>query len=76
MQAGSEEYGRQLEEVVELLQKQDLLDAQISAQGETLGSLSGRALKEGAHRDPRQVQASVRQLHSQYSALQALSKRR
>ncbi|XP_076156260.1 spectrin beta chain, non-erythrocytic 5 [Alosa pseudoharengus] len=76
MQAGSVEYGKQLEEVVELLQKQDLLDAQISAQGETLGSLSARALKEGAHRDARQVQASVHQLQSQYSALQALSKKR
>ncbi|XP_062379447.1 spectrin beta chain, non-erythrocytic 5 [Sardina pilchardus] len=76
MQAGSVEYGKQLEEVVELLQKQDLLDAQISAQGETLGSLSARALKKGAHRDERQVQASVRQLQSQYSALQALSKKR
>lgn len=75
-QAQSEEYGKHLEEAVDLLQRQDLLDAQILDQGETVSALSARALKEGAHRNPRQVQTSVRQLQSQYSALQALSKKR
>ncbi|XP_063040192.1 spectrin beta chain, non-erythrocytic 5 [Engraulis encrasicolus] len=76
MQASSEEFGKQLEQVVELLQKQDLLEAQVSAQGDTVGALSTRALKGAKHRDPRQVQASVQRLQGQYSALQSLSKKR
>lgn len=44
-QAGSSELGRQLAEVESLLQKQDLLEAQISAHGETITAISGAALR-------------------------------
>lgn len=44
-QAGSSDLGKQLAEVESLLQKQDLLEAQISAHGETIASISGAALK-------------------------------
>lgn len=44
-QAGSTELGKELAEVESLLQKQDLLEAQISAHGETIGSISSTALK-------------------------------
>uniref|UniRef100_A0A3Q1IZP4 Calponin-homology (CH) domain-containing protein n=1 Tax=Anabas testudineus TaxID=64144 RepID=A0A3Q1IZP4_ANATE len=46
-QASSSELGKQLAEVESLLQKQDLLEAQISAHGETISSLSSTALKVG-----------------------------
>lgn len=44
-QAGSSELGKQLAEVESLLQKQDLLEAQISAHGETISTISSRVLK-------------------------------
>lgn len=42
-QAGSSELGKQLAEVESLLQKQDLLEAQISAHGETITAISRSA---------------------------------
>lgn len=44
-QASSSELGKQLTEVESLLQKQDLLEAQISTHGETITTISSRALK-------------------------------
>lgn len=44
-QASSSELGKQLAEVESLLQKQDLLEAQISAHGETIATISSTALK-------------------------------
>lgn len=44
-QASSSELGKQLAEVESLLQKQDLLEAQISAHGETISTISSTALK-------------------------------
>lgn len=44
-QASSCELGKQLAEVESLLQKQDLLEAQISAHGETINTISSTALK-------------------------------
>lgn len=44
-QASSSELGKQLAEVESLLQKQDLLDARISAHGETIVAIGGAALK-------------------------------
>lgn len=44
-QASSSELGKQLAEVESLLQKQDLLEAQISAHGETISTISSRVLK-------------------------------
>ncbi|XP_028831275.1 spectrin beta chain, non-erythrocytic 5 isoform X2 [Denticeps clupeoides] len=73
--AASVDYGKQLAEVVELLQKQDLLDARVSAQGETVAAIGAGALK-GNHRDPQQVRASVHQLQQQYGALQRRSQER
>lgn len=44
-QAGASDLGKQLAEVESLLQKQDLLEAQISAHGETITAISSTALK-------------------------------
>lgn len=44
-QASASELGKELAEVESLLQKQDLLEAQISAHGETISSISGAALQ-------------------------------
>ncbi|KAL0969732.1 hypothetical protein UPYG_G00231540 [Umbra pygmaea] len=73
--AGSSDIGKQLPEVVALLQKQDLLDTQISAHGETLTTISTSALK-GTHRETQQVQTRVKSLNAQYNSLVALSKNR
>ncbi|XP_067099877.1 spectrin beta chain, non-erythrocytic 5 [Osmerus mordax] len=69
--AGSAELGKQLAEVVSLLQQQDLLESQISSQGEALAAIS-----RGRHRDAPQVQTRIKALNAQYSSLEALSKNR
>ncbi|XP_049319614.1 spectrin beta chain, non-erythrocytic 5 isoform X1 [Astyanax mexicanus] len=74
-QAESSDLGKQLPEVVDLLQKQDLLDTQISSLGETLSSISSSALR-GKHRDVSQVQSRVRDLNTQYNSLLTFSKNR
>ncbi|XP_026156546.1 spectrin beta chain, non-erythrocytic 5 isoform X2 [Mastacembelus armatus] len=74
-QASSCELGKQLPEVESLLQKQDLLEAQISAHGETITALSSRAL-QGKVRDGQQIQSRVRALDTQYKSLVSLSSNR
>ena len=49
VQASSTEQGKQLAEVESLLQRQDLLEAQISAHGETISALSNTTSKVLAH---------------------------
>ncbi|XP_010891275.2 spectrin beta chain, non-erythrocytic 5 isoform X2 [Esox lucius] len=73
--AGSSDVGKQLPEVVALLQKQDLLETQISAHGETLSAISTGALN-GTQRDTLQIQTRVKSLNAQYNSLVALSKNR
>ncbi|CAB1331140.1 unnamed protein product [Coregonus sp. 'balchen'] len=73
--AGSSDIGKQLPEVEALLQKQDLLETQISAHGETLSAISNSALK-GTHRNAQQIQTRVKSLNAQYNSLVALSKNR
>ncbi|KAG5855882.1 hypothetical protein ANANG_G00001630 [Anguilla anguilla] len=72
---GSKDHGKQLQDVESLLQKQELVEAQISSQGDTLSSISTRALT-GPHSDPQQVQTRVRALNAQYSSLLLQSKNR
>ncbi|XP_034530593.1 spectrin beta chain, non-erythrocytic 1 [Notolabrus celidotus] len=74
-QAGSSELGKQLTEVESLLQKQDLLEAQISAHGETISTISSRVVKVKV-RDGPQIQSRVRALDSQYKSLVSLSSSR
>ncbi|XP_066510159.1 spectrin beta chain, non-erythrocytic 5 [Hoplias malabaricus] len=74
-QAEFSDLGKQLPEVVDLLQKQDLLDTQIFSLGETLSSISSSALK-GKCRDLSQVQIKVKELNAQYSSLLDVSKNR
>ncbi|XP_036450101.1 spectrin beta chain, non-erythrocytic 5 isoform X2 [Colossoma macropomum] len=74
-QAESSDLGKQLPEVVDLLQKQDLLDTQIFSLGETLSSISSSALR-GKRREVSQVQSRVKELNAQYNSLVALSKNR
>uniref|UniRef100_I3J096 Spectrin, beta, non-erythrocytic 5 n=1 Tax=Oreochromis niloticus TaxID=8128 RepID=I3J096_ORENI len=74
-QASSSELGKQLTEVESLLQKQDLLEAQISTHGETISTISSRALKAKV-RDGQQIQSRVRALDTQYKSLVSLSSSR
>ncbi|XP_054470225.1 LOW QUALITY PROTEIN: spectrin beta chain, non-erythrocytic 5 [Anoplopoma fimbria] len=74
-QASSSELGKQLAEVESLLQKQDLLEAQISAHGETIAAISSKTLKVKV-RDGQQIQGRVRALDSQYRSLVSLSSSR
>ncbi|XP_040917192.1 spectrin beta chain, non-erythrocytic 2 [Toxotes jaculatrix] len=74
-QASSSELGKQLAEVESLLQKQDLLEAQISAHGETITAISSTALR-GKVRDGQQIQSRVRGLETQYKSLVSLSSSR
>ncbi|CAJ1074861.1 spectrin beta chain%2C non-erythrocytic 5 [Xyrichtys novacula] len=74
-QAGSSEVGKQLAEVESLLQKQDLLEAQISTHGETISSISSRVMKVRV-RDGQQIQSRVRALDTQYKSLVSLSSSR
>ncbi|XP_024910886.1 spectrin beta chain, non-erythrocytic 5 isoform X2 [Cynoglossus semilaevis] len=67
-QALSSEFGKQLAEVESLLQRQDLLEAQISAHGETIAAISGRALRGKVSSD-QQIQSRVRALDAQYKSL-------
>ncbi|XP_067336707.1 spectrin beta chain, non-erythrocytic 5 isoform X2 [Channa argus] len=74
-QASSSELGKQLAEMESLLQKQDLLEAQISAHGETITAISSTAMK-GKARDGQQIQSRVRALDTQYKSLVSLSSNR
>ncbi|CAK6979040.1 spectrin beta chain%2C non-erythrocytic 5 [Scomber scombrus] len=74
-QAGASDLGKQLPEVESLLQKQDLLEAQISAHGETITAISSTALK-GKVRDGQQIQSRVRALDTQYKSLVSRSTNR
>ncbi|XP_078145742.1 spectrin beta chain, non-erythrocytic 5 [Centroberyx gerrardi] len=74
-QASSSELGKQLAEVESLLQNQDLLEARISAHGETISSLSSTALKVKV-RDGQQIQTRVKALNAQYKSLVSLSSSR
>ncbi|XP_041668259.1 spectrin beta chain, non-erythrocytic 5 [Cheilinus undulatus] len=74
-QASSSELGKQLAEVESLLQKQDLLDAQISSHGETISTISSRVLKVKV-KDVQQIQSRVRALDTQYKSLVSLSSTR
>ncbi|XP_015205968.2 spectrin beta chain, non-erythrocytic 5 isoform X1 [Lepisosteus oculatus] len=75
VQASSADVGRQLHDVVALLQKQDLLDSQITSHGETLRSISRQA-GAGRHSDPKQVQTRIQALNTQYHNLVSQSKSR
>ncbi|KAG2457680.1 SPTN5 protein, partial [Polypterus senegalus] len=66
----SNDYGKQLVDTVDLLQKQNLLDSQISSHGETLQSISRRAASTKDHR----VQGKVRELNQLYDGLLSQSK--
>uniref|UniRef100_A0A8C4TAI1 Spectrin, beta, non-erythrocytic 5 n=1 Tax=Erpetoichthys calabaricus TaxID=27687 RepID=A0A8C4TAI1_ERPCA len=61
----SNDYGKQLVDTVDLLQKQNLLDSQISSHGETLQSISRRAASTKDHR----VLGKVRELNQLYDGL-------
>ncbi|XP_038585015.1 spectrin beta chain, non-erythrocytic 5 isoform X1 [Micropterus salmoides] len=74
-QASSCELGNQLAEVESLLQKQDLLEARISAHGETITAISSTALKVKV-RDGQQIQSRVRALDTQYRSVVSLSNSR
>ncbi|XP_027134554.1 spectrin beta chain, non-erythrocytic 5 [Larimichthys crocea] len=74
-QASSSELGKQLAEVESLLQKQDLLEAQISAHGETIAVISSTTLKVKV-RDGQQIQSRVRALDTQYKSLVSHSSNR
>ncbi|XP_008275361.1 spectrin beta chain, non-erythrocytic 5 [Stegastes partitus] len=74
-QASSSDLGRQLAEVESLLQKQDLLEAQIFTQGDAITAISSTALK-GKVRDGQQIQSRVRALDAQYKSLVSLSSSR
>ncbi|KAM8913952.1 spectrin beta chain, non-erythrocytic 5 isoform 3-T3 [Spinachia spinachia] len=74
-QASCSAMGKQLAEVESLLQKQDLLEAQISAHGETISAISSKSRKVkvmGGH----QIQSRVADLDSQYRSLVSLSSSR
>ncbi|XP_061843662.1 spectrin beta chain, non-erythrocytic 5 [Nerophis lumbriciformis] len=73
--ATSSELGKQLTEVEALLRQHDLLQAQISAHGDTIGAISGAALK-GNTRGDQQIQSRVRALETQYKSLMAQSSSR
>uniref|UniRef100_A0A4W4DYW9 Spectrin, beta, non-erythrocytic 5 n=1 Tax=Electrophorus electricus TaxID=8005 RepID=A0A4W4DYW9_ELEEL len=73
--AESSELGKQLPDVVDLLQKQDLLDTQIFSHGETLSAISSSALR-GGHRNVSQIQSRLKDLNAQYNLLLTLSKNR
>ncbi|XP_054653046.1 spectrin beta chain, non-erythrocytic 1 isoform X2 [Dunckerocampus dactyliophorus] len=74
-QATSSELGKQLTEVEALLQQHDLLQAQISAHGDTINVISSAALK-GNSRDDQQIQSRVRALDTQYKSLMSHSSNR
>ncbi|KAG7328102.1 hypothetical protein KOW79_008046 [Hemibagrus wyckioides] len=75
VQAESSDLGKHLPEVVDLLQKQELLDTKISSLGESLSAISSSALK-GKHVDVSQVQRRVKELNSQYNSILTLSQNR
>ncbi|KAK0147075.1 Spectrin beta chain, non-erythrocytic 5 [Merluccius polli] len=65
--------GRQLEEVQGLLQKQDLLEAQISAHGEAISSITVTNVKT---KEGQQLRTRLRTLNTQYTSLTSLSNNR
>ncbi|XP_052001180.1 spectrin beta chain, non-erythrocytic 5 [Xyrauchen texanus] len=71
----SSDIGKQLPEVVALLQKQDLLDTQIISLGETLNAISSSALK-CKHKGATKVQRELQGLNAQYNSLLSLSRNR
>ncbi|KAI5616449.1 spectrin beta chain, non-erythrocytic 5 isoform X2 [Silurus asotus] len=75
VQAASSDLGKQLPEVEDLLQKQELLDTKIFSLGESLSAISSSALR-GTPRDDSQVQRRVKELKCQYDSLLALSRNR
>uniref|UniRef100_G3N8Q4 Spectrin, beta, non-erythrocytic 5 n=1 Tax=Gasterosteus aculeatus TaxID=69293 RepID=G3N8Q4_GASAC len=76
-QASSSEVGKQLAEVESLLQKQDLLEAQISAHGETISTISSKSMKViDRVIGGLQIQCRVADLDSQYRSLVSLSSSR
>ncbi|KAK3538029.1 hypothetical protein QTP70_027382 [Hemibagrus guttatus] len=75
VQAESSDLGKHLPEVVDLLQKQELLDTKISSLGESLSAISSSALK-GKHRDVSQIQRRVKELNRQYNSILTLSQNR
>nr|XP_055027307.1 spectrin beta chain, non-erythrocytic 5 [Misgurnus anguillicaudatus] len=74
-QIDSSDIGKQLPDVVALLQKQDLLDTQIISLGEALNTINNGVLK-GKHKDGSKVQREVKDINAQYNSLLALSKNR
>uniref|UniRef100_A0A673I813 Spectrin beta chain, non-erythrocytic 2-like n=1 Tax=Sinocyclocheilus rhinocerous TaxID=307959 RepID=A0A673I813_9TELE len=74
-QADYSDLGKQLPDVVALLQKQDLLDSQIISLGETLNAMSSSALKV-KHKGATKVERGVKDLNGQYNSLLVLSKNR
>ncbi|KAK2878694.1 hypothetical protein Q8A67_019485 [Cirrhinus molitorella] len=74
-QVDSSDFGKQLPEVVALLQKQDLLDTQIISLGETLNAMSSSALKV-KHKGATKVERGVKDLNSQYNSLLVRNKNR
>ncbi|KAK0154564.1 Spectrin beta chain, non-erythrocytic 5 [Merluccius polli] len=65
--------GRQLEEVQGLLQKQDLLEAQISTHGEAISSITVTNVKT---KEGQQLRTRLRTLNTQYTSLTSLSNNR
>ncbi|XP_050989413.1 spectrin beta chain, non-erythrocytic 5 isoform X1 [Labeo rohita] len=74
-QVDSSDIGKQLPEVVVLLQKQDLLDTQIISLGESLNAISSSALKV-KHKGATKVERGVKDLNSQYNSLLVRNKNR
>ncbi|XP_073682671.1 spectrin beta chain, non-erythrocytic 5 [Garra rufa] len=74
-QVDSSDLGKQLPEVVALLQKQDLLDTQIISLGETLNAISSSALKV-KNKGATKVERGVKDLNSQYNSLLVRNKNR
>ncbi|KAM9777958.1 spectrin beta chain, non-erythrocytic 5 [Neosynchiropus ocellatus] len=74
-QAESTDLGKQLADVESHLQAQDLLEAQISAHGETITSISSKALQRRAS-DDHQIESRVRALQAQYKSLSSISSSR
>lgn len=62
--------------MVALLQKQDLLDAQIISLGETLNALSSSSALKVKHQGATKVQREIKDLNGQYNSLLGLSKNR
>ncbi|XP_068070705.2 spectrin beta chain, non-erythrocytic 5 isoform X1 [Danio rerio] len=75
-QADSSDMGKQLPDVVALLQKQDLIDTQIISLGETLNAISSSSALKVKHKGATKVQRELKDLNSHYNSLLGLSKNR